>query len=62
MSEQKTESKKEMLYRKNHEIRAGNRLIQSGMPVEKVNKYLKDTPLEQIVKDNVKHESQFENK
>ena len=39
-----------------HEGRAANRLIKQGKTIEEANKYLRETPFEQMVKDNVEYE------
>lgn len=42
-----------------HEGRAANRLIKQGKTIEEVNKYLRETPHEQMVKENVDYESKI---
>lgn len=36
-------------------VLAGNRLIGEGMPIDQVNEYLRKTPKEQMVKENLDH-------
>lgn len=44
-----------------HRHRAANRMIQQGQSVEAVNKYLRETPLEQVRQDNRQYYEQNQN-